>query len=204
MQESDKRPVFEEHEDELLVKQVLRGESGSFDILVRRYQSVVYATAYRFVKSREDALDVAQDAFIKAFRSLYTWQPTAPFRAWLLRIAVNMSIDYLRRRKRTPQAVDPEELMVLEYGGAERHSHVEEPSDRASDSELGTLIRAAADTLPERQKMVFILRHYQGLPLKEIAEIMNCTEGTVKTHLFRAVGKLRDELRGVRRDFMRG
>jgi RNA polymerase sigma-70 factor (ECF subfamily) len=84
------------------------------------------------------------------------------------------------------------------------HVLLRKPSDMVSDSELGVLIRKAVDRLPERQKVVFVLRHYEGLMLKEIAEIMNCTEGTVKTHLFRATGKLRDELAQVRQDFMRG
>jgi len=195
---------FLETDDELLVREVLRGESGSFDILVRRYQSKVYATAYRFVRSREDALDIAQDVFIKAFRSLGKWQPTGQFKSWLLRITVNMSIDHLRRRSRMPRFVATQELAPPGTAAVAEHVRTREPSENASDAELGGLIRRAVDKLPEKQRAVFILRHYEGLPLSEIAQAMNCTEGTVKTHLFRATGKLRDELQDVRRDFMRG
>jgi RNA polymerase sigma-70 factor (ECF subfamily) len=193
-----------QRQDELLVRDALRGESGSFDTLVRRYQSVVYAVTYRLVQNREDALDIAQDVFVKAFRSLHTWQPTGAFKSWLLRIATNMSIDHLRRRSRTPTFVDTNALGQLGPDAVEEGARIKEPSERVSELELGAVIRTAVDTLPEKQRTVFILRHYEGLPLREIAEIMNCTEGTIKTHLFRATGKLRNELDGVRRDFMRG
>ena len=204
MQEDWRGTVSPESEDELLVKQAIRGESGSFDTLVRRYQSIVYATAYRFVQNREDALDIAQDAFLKAFRSLRKWRPTGRFKSWLLRIAVNTSIDHLRRRSRMPRFVTTDEVRQIGPDAVKEHVLLRKPSDMVSDSELGVLIRKAVDRLPERQKVVFILRHYEELMLKEIAEIMNCTEGTVKTHLFRATGKLRDELEQVRQDFMRG
>ncbi len=191
-------------EDELLVREVLRGESGSFDTIVKRYQSVVYAVIYRFVRNREDALDIAQEVFVKAFRALHTWQPTGAFRSWLLRIATNMSIDHLRRRSRMPAFVERDAVGYLEPDAVDEGVRIKEPSERASESELGAVIQVAVDKLPEKQRTAFILRHYEGLSLKEIAEIMECTEGTIKTHLFRATGKLRDELDGVRRDFMRG
>ena len=196
-------PPATQREDELLVREVLRGESGSFDTIVRRYQSIVYAVSYRLVRNREDALDIAQEVFIKAFRSLHTWQPTGAFKSWLLRIATNMSIDHLRRRSRMPAFVERDAVGQLEPDAVDERARIKEPSERASESELGSAIQVAVDKLPEKQRTVFILRHYEGLSLKEIAEIMNCTEGTVKTHLFRATGKLRDELDAVRRDFMR-
>jgi RNA polymerase sigma-70 factor (ECF subfamily) len=204
MREKDKEYSLSEIEDELLVKEVLRGRSGSFDTLVKRYQSIVYATAYRFVQNREDALDIAQDVFLKTYRSLDKWRPTGRFKSWLLRIAVNMSIDHLRRRSRKPRFVGTEDLRQVGHEAVKEHVQPKKPSDVVSDSELGGLIRKAVDKLPEKQKVVFVLRHYEGLLLKEIAEIMNCTEGTVKTHLFRATGKLRGELQDLRRDFMRG
>ncbi len=204
MREKDKEHLLSEIEDELLVKEVLRGRSGSFDTLVKRYQSVVYATTYRFVQNREDALDIAQEVFLKTYRSLDKWRPTGRFKSWLLRIAVNMSIDHLRRRNRKPRFVGTEDLRQFGHEAVKEHLQPRKPSDMVSDSELGGLIRKAVDKLPEKQKVVFMLRHYEGLLLKEIAEIMNCTEGTVKTHLFRATGKLRGELQELRRDFMRG
>jgi RNA polymerase sigma-70 factor (ECF subfamily) len=197
-------PPATQREDELLVREVLRGESGSFDTIVRRYQSMVYAVSYRLVRNREDALDIAQEVFVKAFRALHTWQPTGAFKSWLLRIATNMSIDHLRRRSRMPAFVERDAVGQLEPNAVDERFRIKEPSERASESELGAAIQVAVDKLPERQRTVFILRHYEGLSLKEIAEIMNCTEGTIKTHLFRATGKLRDELDAVRRDFMRG
>ncbi len=204
MRENGKEYVLSEIEDELLVKEALRGRSGSFDTLVKRYQSIVYATTYRFLQNREDALDIAQEVFLKTYRSLDKWRPTGRFKSWLLRIAVNMSIDHLRRRSRKPRFVGTEELRQVGHEAVKEHVQPRKPSDIVSDSELGGLIRKAVDKLPEKQKVVFVLRHYEGLLLKEIAEIMNCTEGTVKTHLFRATGKLRGELQELRRDFMRG
>lgn len=204
MQEKGKEYAHSEIEDEFLVKQALSGRSGSFDTLVRRYQSIVYATTYRFVRNREDALDIAQEVFLKVHRSLGKWRPTGRFKSWLLRITVNMSIDHLRRRGRMPRFVATEELRQVGQEVVEEHVALRSPSDAVSDAELGSLIRKAVDKLPEKQKVVFVLRHYEGLLLKEIAEVLGCTEGTVKTHLFRATGKLRDELQQVRRDFMRG
>lgn len=204
MRENGKEYSLSEIEDELLVKEALRGRSGSFDTLVKRYQSIVYATTYRFVQNREDALDIAQEVFLKTYRSLDKWRPTGRFKSWLLRIAVNMSIDHLRRRSRKPRFVGTEDLRQVGHEAVKEHVQPRKPSEIVSDSELGGLIRKAVDKLPEKQKVVFVLRHYEGLLLKEIAEIMNCTEGTVKTHLFRATGKLRGELQELRRDFMRG
>jgi RNA polymerase sigma-70 factor (ECF subfamily) len=113
-----------------------------------------------------------------------------------------MSIDHLRRRGRMPVFVATDELTEMGTQQVDERVRIKEPSEHASDSELGVLIRTAVDTLPEKQKAVFLLRHYQGFSLKEIAEIMGCTEGTIKTHLFRATGKLRHELENVRQDFM--
>ena len=203
MVKNGESPRATQREDELLVGEALRGESGSFDTLVKRYQSIVYAVTYRLVQNREDALDIAQDVFVKAFRSLHMWQPTGAFKSWLLRIATNMSIDHLRRRSRMPGFVETDALGRLGPEAVDERARIKEPSERVSDLELGSVIRTAVDRLPGRQRTVFILRHYQGLSLKEIAEIMKCTEGTIKTHLFRATGKLRNELDGVRRDFMR-
>jgi RNA polymerase sigma-70 factor (ECF subfamily) len=168
MRERDRGAEFPEVEDELLVQRAIRGESGSFDTLVRRYQRTVYAVAYRFVQNREDALDIAQEVFLKAFRSLRTWRPTGRFKAWLLRIAVNLSIDHLRRRSRAPRFVVTEQLRQSGPEAVKEHVSPRKPSEEASDSELGELIRQAVDTLPEKQRIVFVLRHYEGLLLKEI------------------------------------
>jgi len=190
------------HEDEQLVRRVLKGDSASFDEIVRKYQSITYAVAYRFVQNRDDALDIAQEVFVKAFGSLATWKPTGSFKSWLLRIATDRSRDHLRRRSRAPVFVAEHELRESGMRMVNERARIREPSEHASDSELGVLIRTAVDTLPEKQRVVFVLRHYQGLALKEIAAILRCTEGTVKTHLFRATGKLRDQLDDVRRDFI--
>ena len=102
------------HEDELLVRQAVKGDTASFDTIVRRYQSITYAVAYRFVQNRDDALDIAQEVFVKAFRSLGMWKPTGSFKSWLLRIATNMSIDHLRRRGRMPVFVATQEQKYLQ------------------------------------------------------------------------------------------
>ena len=190
------------HEDELLVRQAVKGDTASFDTIVRRYQSITYAVAYRFFQNRDDALDISQEVFVKAFRSLGTWKPTGSFKSWLLRIATNMSIDHLRRRGRMPVFVATDELREIGAEVVDERFRIREPSEHASDSELGVLIRTVVDRLPDKQKAVFVLRHYEGFSLKEIAEIMGCTEGTIKTHLFRATGKLRNELADVHQDFM--
>lgn len=169
------------------------GEERAFDEMVRRYQGRVYAVAYRLTGNREDALDVAQESFLKAYRKIDAWQPTGGFLPWLLRLTSNQAIDHLRRRKRQRhEPLDETFQSKTEQAPVEPVTLGTEAAVRAR--EIEERVRAALPVLSPSQREVFLLRHYEGMALAEIAEGMGCTVGSVKVHLFRALKKLRAEL----------
>lgn len=169
------------------------GDGDAFAELVRRYQGRVYAVAYRLTGNREDALDVTQDAFLKAFRKIGYWRPVGGFLPWLLRLTRNQAIDHLRRRERRRHEPLEEALRSQRDGSsAEAAPMTTEVAVRAR--EIERRVQRALVRLSPSQSTVFILRHYEGLALAEIAEELGCTVGSVKVHLFRALKKLRREL----------
>jgi RNA polymerase sigma-70 factor (ECF subfamily) len=173
-----------------------RGDPRAFDELVRRFQGRVYAVAYRVTGNREDALDVAQEALIKAYQRINTWQPTGGFLPWLLLLTTNQAIDHLRRRKRQPQE-RLDETFVPDSEGAPVEPAVESAGQTVRAHEIDERVRGALHTLSPSQRTVFVLRHYEGQSLAEIAAQMGCTVGSVKVHLFRSLQKLRKELGGL-------
>lgn len=180
--------------DEDLALALKAGNLAAFDELVRRHQGRVYAVAYRITGNREDALDVAQEALLKAFRKVDSWQPTSGFLPWLFRLTTNQAIDLLRwRGRRKHEPLDSDE-------GARELLHPEET--RTTEAQVRALeidarVQRALGVLSPAQRTVFVLRHYEGLQLSEIAESMQCTVGSVKVHLFRALKKLQVELKDL-------
>ena len=189
----DGRIDLEAMSDKALALALQGGEEGAFNEIVRRYQGRVYAVAYRITGSREDALDVSQEALLKAYRRIDRWQPTGAFIAWLLRLTTNQSIDHLRRNKRQKhERLDEAFVPATEGASVEPSNQSTEASVRGR--EIDDRVRAALVVLSPAQETVFLLRHYEGFALAEIAEQMGCTVGSVKVHLFRALRKLRVEL----------
>jgi RNA polymerase sigma-70 factor (ECF subfamily) len=180
--------------DEELALALKAGDQRAFDELVHRHQGRVFAVAYRVTGNREDALDVAQEVFLKAYRKIHTWQPTSGFLPWLLRLTTNQSIDLIRwRNRRRHEPLEPE-------SGTSEHAdhavaHNTEGQVRAG--EIDDRVQIAIGVLSPAQKTVFILRHYEGLQLNEIADTIGCTVGSVKVHLFRALKKMQVELRDL-------
>jgi len=178
--------------DEELARRVQKGDRSAFEVLVRRYERRVYAVAYRFTGRREDARDVAQDAFVKAYRHIAKWRPTGSFQAWLLRLTTNQAIDHTRSQKRHRRGVSLEVLdgndepVAPETAGADARRH-----------EIDARVQEALAVLSPAQRTVFVLRHFEQLSLAEIAPVLGCSVGSVKVHLFRALRKLRDELRDL-------
>jgi len=190
-QREEKKP--DERDDTALALALKSGDESAFDELVRRYQGRVYAVAYRVTGNREDALDVAQESLLKAYRKIYTWQPTGGFLPWLLRLTSNQAIDHIRRRKRQQhERLDETFVPTSEGAAVEPRTAGTEEAVRAS--EIDGRIRGALVVLSPTQRTVFVLRHFEGLQLAEIAEELGCTVGSVKVHLFRALKKLRVEL----------
>lgn len=183
--------------DEELAAALKRGDQSAFEELVRRHQGRVYAIAYRMTSNREDALDVAQEALLKAYRKIDSWAPTGSFSAWITRLAANQSIDHLRRTKRhRHERLD--EAFRRESGVDVAAPKNELTDNRVLGIEIEDRVRAALDVLSPSQRAVFVLRHYEGKSLAEIAPVLGCTVGSVKVHLFRALKKLRVQLGDLR------
>ena len=183
-------------DDSALALALKGGDQQAFDEIVRRHQGRVYAVAYRMTGNREDALDVAQESLMKAYHKIDAWQPTGGFLPWLLRLTTNQAIDVLRRRKRQRHAPLDEA-----YAQESEHAPVE-PSTigtarQVDANEIDARVRTALVVLSPSQRTVFVLRHYEGLALAEIATELGCTVGSVKVHLFRALKKLQKELKDL-------
>jgi len=168
----------------VLVERFQSGEFDAFDEIVNGCRNRVYKLAYRFTHNCEDAWDISQEVFIKVFKSLGKLNDSSAFDAWLRRVTINACMDHLRRHN--GRILEDLTCFDQEYiaGSGRTDGPVE-------DGELGKMISRAVNQLPRRQKKVFVLRHYEGLALKEIAVALNCSLGTVKAHLFRATRRMR-------------
>ncbi len=177
------------------VRDAQAGDREAFDYLVERHKDIVYAVAYRFAKDPDLALDLSQNAFIRAYRGIKSFRGKSSFSTWLYRITMNTCIDYTRKRARSVDSLAvPEE--VAEYAGSEPivASLPREPGADALSSELGEQIQKAIDLLPEYHKSVFVLYEIEGLSYKEIADVVGCSIGTVMSRLHYARKKLRSML----------
>ncbi len=180
-------------DDQTLAEALKRGDERALEALVRRHQGRVYAVAYRLTGNREDALDVTQESLLKAYRKIHAWQPTGGFLPWLLRLTANQAIDVVRKRKRRRQErLEEAYLPDSEHAPIEPAGH--DTGVAVHAREIDERVRAALTVLSESQRTVFVLRHYEGLQLSDIAAELGCTVGSVKVHLFRALKKLQREL----------
>ena len=185
-----------------LIREAQQGSRTAFDALVRQYDQAVLRLALHLTGSEQDAEDVHQEAFLKAYRYLANFRFECSFYTWIYRIVTNLCLDLLRRRKsrREDQAVmidsSGEEMDLLNNVSDERASA--NPDRELNRKFLGERILSALDQLTPRERMVFELKHYQGLRLRTIGEMLNTTEETAKNTLFRATRKLRANLAQVR------
>ena len=182
--------------DEELVEACQAGEASAFDVLVGRWEDRIRGAAYRFLGSEEEARDVAQEAFLKAYRALGGFKREARFSTWLYQIATNLCRDRLRRR-RTRAAVSLEELEETGPVIVETRPGAHE---LLLQRDLAHAVRRAVRALNEEQREVVILKEYQGLTFLEIAQSLDLPVSTVKTRLYRGLGQLRLSLEreGVR------
>jgi RNA polymerase sigma-70 factor, ECF subfamily len=189
-------------EDDELIRAAQKGDRSAFDTLVRRYDRSVLRLALHMLGNEEDAQDVHQEAFIKAYRHLSNFRFECSFYTWLYRIVTNLCLDQLRRRKSRRE--DPG--TVLDSAGEEMDLMANVQDERATadpDRELNrkhqhAAIQSALAELTPRERTVFELKHYQGLKLRTIGEMLSTTEETAKNTLFRATRKLRARLAEVR------
>ncbi len=179
------------HTDFDIIDRCLAGDDGAFDELVRKYQRDVYQLAYRITRNGEDAKDLAQDAFVQAYRSLKSFQRKSSFYTWLYRITVNLCLNY----KKVAARIDPAEV------GEDRVVDAREDAlDLLTRHERDRAVADAIATLPPQQRATLTLRVHQGLSHKEIAEILDCSEGTAKANYFHAVRGLQARLARFREE----
>ncbi len=177
-----------------VIEQVLRGETDRYGELVERYQLAAWKLAYSFVGNFEEAKDLSQNGFVKAFRGLRGFRGGARFSTWLYRIIANECKDFLRRRGRQPDLVslspadDPEGDDPLPF---QLPDPAGDPREHAHRRELAARIIAAVRELPMKQQTAFLLHRLNQMPVEEVSQVMGCRVGTVKAHLFRATEHLR-------------
>jgi RNA polymerase sigma-70 factor, ECF subfamily len=189
-------------DDTTLIREAQRGNRGAFEVLVRHYDQSVLRLAYHLTGSESDAQDIYQEAFLKAYKNLGSFRFECSFYTWIYRIVTNLCLDHLRKK-----TVRKEDAPVAVDGSGEEYSLLEQvPDGRAGANperdlmrrELGTKIGAALERLTPRERMVFELKHYHGLRLRTVGEMLNTTEETAKNTLFRATQKLRSALAEMR------
>ena len=179
--------------DEELVARSVQGDTESFNELVRRWERSIYALAFRVLGREEEARDVCQDTFLRAFRGLAAFKGQAKFSSWLYRIALNLCRDAIRRERRTPlvavsEGVDPAAL------AAQQPSPGPSVEDLVAQAELSRHVALAMRRLPEDQRTAIVLKEYHGLTFQEIADLMGCPLSTAKTRLYQGLSVLRREL----------
>lgn len=184
-----------EQNDADLVRQTLCGNTSAYNGLVMRYQRQVYNLAYRMLGNAEDAGDLVQETFLRAYGALASFRQDASFLTWLYKIASNLCIDQLRSRKaRSALSLDVELEEGREPAADSRNCSPEELAIRDSVQDV---VQRAISNLPEKYRVVVVMRHLQDMSVEEIAGVLDMPTGTVKTHLFRAREMLRGRLRSV-------
>jgi RNA polymerase sigma-70 factor (ECF subfamily) len=188
--------------DAELIREAQRGNHAAFEELVRQYDAPVLRLAYHMTRSEQDAQDIYQEAFLKAYRNINNFRFECSFYTWIYRIVTNLCLDYLRKRQ-----VRKEDSAIISDSDGDTYDLLDQVADQRSGAspekdlmrrELGGRIAKALDKLTPRERMVFEMKHYQGLKLRTIGEILNTTEETAKNTLFRGTQKLRAALRDMR------
>jgi RNA polymerase sigma-70 factor (ECF subfamily) len=194
------REIDLQHEDdEALVRRTQKGDSSAFDVLVGRYKERLYATVYHMTSNHEDANDLVQDTFIKAYKSLRSFRGQSSFYTWVYRIAVNRTINFSKRRKNRNQYSldDVDSSIQTDPDLVELMSHVT-PRREVALTELQQKLNEALQRLSEPHRAVVAMHDIQGMTHADIARVMKCSEGTVRSRLFYA----RQQLQGLLSDYL--
>ena len=202
LRRADQR-AHDSDEEKLLIQQAQSGDRMAFEELIRRHDREILRLAFHMLGNREEAREVFQETFLKAFRSLNRFRFESSFYTWIYRIATNVGLDHLRKRQTLKEEVSyesdseahPDRPALKDTLAAT--TYYSNPERRLYGKEVGARIQEALKTLSQKERLVFELRHYQGLRLKMIGEIMGSTEETAKNYLFRATQKLRSHLSAV-------
>lgn len=175
-----------ESTDKELVKRVQKGEKGAFDLLVLKYEHKIVNLVMRYVRDPELALDISQEAFIKAYRALPRFRGDSAFYTWLYRIAVNTAKNYLAAQRRRPMDIELDLQDTEQYGLHAKLKESDTPEGLALSQELQDTLERAIAALPDDLRQAIILRELDGMSYEEIAQTMECPVGTVRSRIFRA------------------
>jgi len=178
--------------DEELVARSQGGDVDSFNQLILRWERPIYALAYRVIGREEEARDVCQEAFLRAFRALPGFKGQAKFSSWLYRITLNLCRDWMRRQKRAPVSQMPDDTDAMEL--ASQAGPVESIEDLVARRQLTAAVEDAMALLPDEQRTAIILKEYHGMTFQEIADLQGCPLSTVKTRLYQGLSVLRRHL----------
>ena len=188
--------------DELLVQSALTGDRPAFDVLVRRYQLQAVAVSFRLLGNRADAVEIVQDAFLKAFQSLSTLDKPGAFGGWLMRIVSNLSLNRRRGRAlRRGSSLEDDEGEPIDaagattIGGQSLSTGEMDPARTAVGKELGEGLQKAMEQLPEKQRLALVMFTIEQLPQKQVAEALGCSVEAVKWHVFQGRKRLRELLK---------
>ena len=178
--------------DEELVARSKTGDTDSFNQLVKRWERPIFALAYRTLGREEDARDITQETFLRAFRALGGFKGDAKFSSWLYRIALNLCRDWMRKDRRTPLVAAPEGVEIEQLAADRQPDRNGRRSGGACRAHRG--VAAAMEKLPPEQRQAIILKEYHGLTFQEIADLMKCPLSTVKTRVYQGLSTLRKQL----------
>lgn len=193
---SDPETVREE--ERLLLERARDGDQEAFGEMVIRYQERVFRVAYRFVQNHDDAADLAQQAWIKAWRKLHTFRGNAAFFTWMYRIVSFVCLDYLRKRKRLAESEWLDTVEPAREVGAEASASGSRPDQELERTEIDRRFREALQTLSAEQRMALVMREVDGLSYQEIAKAMKCRKGTVMSRIFYARKNLQQYMGDLR------
>lgn len=186
-------------DDSQLILKAQKGDNIAFEQLVMRYDRHVLNIAYGYRNNQDDADDIYQEVFLRVHKGLKNFQARSKFSTWLYRITVNVCIEFKRKEKvRQHESID--NICNDEENSISYESTIDSGlrTDKSTlDNETNSLIQSEVNKLPQQLKMAFTLKYYQGLKIKEISQMMNCTEGTIKSYLFTSSRKLREKLKPI-------
>ena len=172
--------------DQALVERVQGGDKTAFDVLVQKYQSKIIQLAYRYVHDQDEAMDIAQEAFIKAYKALGRFRGDSAFYTWIYRIAINTAKNHLVASSRRPPRADIDAVEAEQYDSATGLKEYATPERMLLRDEIKQTIAGAIESLPDDLRTAITLRELEGMSYEEIAQAMDCPIGTVRSRIFRA------------------
>ena len=180
--------------DRILIERIRKGNRAAFGVLVDRYKMQIYALALDMTGNHHDAEDISQDVFLKAYRNLPMFRGRSNVNTWLYRMTVNTCID--RSRRKSWKATKPTGVITDEdlHQQTQSRNTLSQPEEELNKTLLQQHIQQALDSLTQRERAVFVLRHYHAMPLKEIARCLEVSEGTIKSTLFNALKRMKKKL----------